>query len=690
MRTTMCELTTPDCDPALEQQATKLALGLHVDTVLTQTIDHLINADSNLTAPWLLCYKAMACRFRGEYDTALTCAQTAAAQFVRLGRRDGHARALAEVAIVRYHLGQFTSALAELAACPTPDDPICAAALWFAAYLNRMGLDMLADAINAAQQGLNALEHEPDPDRLRPWRIVLQRNLAAAYHFQGDGRAARQAAEEAVSLAEVCSHESYLYDWSLYELGVVEQRAGRLDVALAILQEVRARIERVATRTPLWRWTLVAQAHTLRDLGRLDEAAECFQCAGWGEGDEGPLMLWLLQGRRVEARCAVEAYMRAAHASPAPAVVTNLTVLLALLDFEEQATPHIRATLQTAAAHYAALGFEHSRASVLFHLAAVEYALGDASAGDQALAEALRFGATRGYLNVAWWHPARMRGLLQHAIERGIESEYSERLVRRRGLEAPQIPRTLKINCFGHFEVWVDDQRVPVERWHGHKAGAVRMQRMLLYLARRRKPQPMHSIAHYVWPDIWEAIDVSRNFHLTLAALRRVFEPNLEYGHASQFVRTTPQGYQLNPELRVSVDLDLFHDSLCYARDADAYGDHDAARDYFTQAEQRYSGDFALAKPDPGEVEEYRQGFLEALCWLAADDLRRGAPESCIARARRVLHEDYLDNIAPALLIQAYLAAGNQRAARRQRERYVQLHGETSPAIQQLVRTHRL
>jgi DNA-binding SARP family transcriptional activator len=346
--------------------------------------------------------------------------------------------------------------------------------------------------------------------------------------------------------------------------------------------------------------------------------------------------------------------------------------------------------LQTAAAHYAALGFEHSRASVLFHLAAVEYALGDASAGDQALTEALRFGATRGYLNVAWWHPARMRGLLQHAIERGIESEYSERLVRRRGLEAPQIPRTLKINCFGHFEVWVDDQRVPVERWHGHKAGAVRMQRMLLYLARHRKPQPMNSIAHYVWPDIWEAIDVSHNFHLTLAALRRVFEPDLAHGHASQFVRTTPQGYQLNPELRVSVDLDLFHDSLCRARDAAAHGEHDAARASFTQIERLYTGAFALAKPDPGEAEEYRQSFLDALRQLAADDLREGALESCIARARRVLHEDYLDSTAPALLIQTHLAAGNRRAARRQYQHYCKLHGRLPEKIVRLARENDL
>lgn len=674
----------------LEDQALEYVLHLRVEADMTQQITHVTEGQPDRALLWLYCYRAMECRLHGDYDAALAFGQTAVVQFERVGNGDGYARALAEAAIARYHLGQFTTALAELSTCSIPHDPVCTASLCLAMYLNRMGLDMLAEAVTAARKGLNALEHEPDQARRIIWRIVLQRNLAAAYHFQGHLSAARQAAEEAVCLAEAYRHAWYMYDWSRYELGVLEQRAGRLDIAFAILQQVRTLIEQSLTHTPLWRWIIAAQAHVLRDLGRLDEAEDYFRQAGWGEGDEGPLLLWLLQGRLTEARCAAEAYLTAAHAAAAPVVATNLVVFLAVLDFEEWASLHIQATLHNAAEQYASLGFWHNRASVQFHLAAVAYALGDSISGDQALAEALHFGATQGYLNFAWWRPERMRGLLQHAIQMGIETEYSARLLRERRLGPTLTPQTLMIQCLGRFAAEVDGHVVSRERWRGHKAGAVRMQRMLLYLARHRKPQPMHHIARYVWPGIKEDIDVSKNFHLTLAGLRRVFEPNLEHGHASQFMLTTPQGYQLNPELHVSVDLDLFHDGCCQARTADARGDHDAAREHFTHSERFYSGDFALAKPDPGEAEEYRRALLEVLRWLATDDLRRGALESCIARARRVLHEDHWDSTAPVLLIQAYIAAGNRRVARRQYERYVQLHGAPSPAIKQIAQTHRL
>jgi hypothetical protein len=94
MRTTMCDLTPPDCYASLEQQATRLVFGLCVDPALTQTIDQLLKIDSRLQAPWLLCYTAMECRFRGDYDTARSCGQTSVAQFARIGNRDGRARAM--------------------------------------------------------------------------------------------------------------------------------------------------------------------------------------------------------------------------------------------------------------------------------------------------------------------------------------------------------------------------------------------------------------------------------------------------------------------------------------------------------------------------------------------------------------------------------------------------------------------
>ncbi|MFL5802230.1 MAG: BTAD domain-containing putative transcriptional regulator [Roseiflexaceae bacterium] len=676
---------------ALESRAIELALNLSVDGALTETIHQLSEAEAGGASPWLLCYQAMERRLsQGDYAGTLKLAQEAAARFERLGDRDGYARALAETAIARYHFGQYALALAEIAACPPPQQPACVAALALAAYVNHVGINTLPDAIRAAEWGLHALEAELGTLQSTAWRIVLQRNLAAAYHFQGELAAARRAAEDAVQLAETHHANSYLYDWALYEYGLLEQRAGRLDLALEILRRARARLEHSAVRAPIWRWVLAAEGQALRDLALLKEADECYQRGGWGEGDDGPLMLWLLQGRHSEARMATEARLAAAHASAAPFEVANLTVLLALLELEEGATPLLRDTLRAAADQYATLGFLYHHASALCHLAAVEYALDNAPAGDQALAEALGFGAARGYLNFAWWHPARMRALLRHALSAGIEPEYAGRLLHERGLDQPSGMVVLALRCLGDFEVRLDGEPLPRSHWQGHSAGAVRMQRLLLYLARHREPRSIDAIARYVWPDVRDQIDVAHNFHLTLAGLRRVLEPDLHQGGASRFVATTPQGYQLLPGIHATVDLDQFQAELRGGHIAAATGGQDAAREAFTRAEQLYSGDFALAKPDPGEAEEYRRALQEALRWLAEDDLRRGAHDSCIARARRLLRDDPWDTAAPALLIEAYLARGDRRSARRQYERYLKQHGEASPEIAQIARKHRL
>ncbi len=669
---------------SLEQQAAACVLDLRIDAELTQQIA----AHSADDMPWLRCYAAFERRLNGDYAAALTLGQQAAAQFKHAGDADGQARATAEVAIVRYHLGQYTAALAELATCPQPRDPACMAALHFAAFLNNIGRDALDEAISDVEQGLSALEHESSEPRRAAWRVALQRNVAAAYHFQGNLRAAEAAAREAVHLAETASRSQYTYCWSLYELGVFQQRAGQLDDALATLQHVREQIEQTVALMPLRRWIAVAEGHTLRDMGRLAEVEARFRAGGWGEGDEGPLMLWLLQGRTVEARFAAEAQQTAARASGSPMVMANLQVFFALLDMEEGVTEDICDMLRRAISQFAAHSFWYNRASALLHLAVAEYALGHDKSATAALAEALHFGATTGYLNFAWWYPQRMRMLLRRAAEAGIEPEYCEQLRRERGLA--EIERTtLELRCFGQFEAKINGHLLPPERWRGYKAGAARMRRMLLTMARHRDPQPLDAIARYVWADNRD-IDMAANFHVTLAALRRALEPTLDQGEDSRFVRTTPQGYQLAPTIDAAVDLDQFLAHAQAARRAEAFGDLQAARTAWEQAERLYTGPFALAKPTEIEAEEYQHAFIDALLWLAADDLQAGNIDLCITRARRVLQEDRWDTAAPALLIRAYLAQSNRRAARRQVGQFAALHGQPSAEIARLVREHGL
>jgi hypothetical protein len=190
--------THPRLLDMLEPQAIDMVLSLCMEDQLTQAIQRLAETEAGDIAPWLLCYQAMEQRLmHADHVSALRLAQVALSRFERLGDADGYARTLAEAAFARYHLGQYATALAEIAACPPPGQPACVAALALAAYINHVGINAPREAIRSAQQGLRALEDEADSRRRAVWRIVLQRNLTAAYHYTGDLAAARRVARSA-------------------------------------------------------------------------------------------------------------------------------------------------------------------------------------------------------------------------------------------------------------------------------------------------------------------------------------------------------------------------------------------------------------------------------------------------------------------------------------------------------------
>jgi DNA-binding SARP family transcriptional activator len=81
---------------------------------------------------------------------------------------------------------------------------------------------------------------------------------------------------------------------------------------------------------------------------------------------------------------------------------------------------------------------------------------------------------------------------------------------------------------------------------------------------------------------------------------------------------------------------------------------------------------------------------IDVSMWLAQDDLQQGAYTPCIARLRHLLRDDRWDTAAPALLIEAFVRAGDRQSARRQYQRFVQLHGQPSSEIESLARTYRL
>jgi DNA-binding SARP family transcriptional activator len=103
-----------------------------------------------------------------------------------------------------------------------------------------------------------------------------------------------------------------------------------------------------------------------------------------------------------------------------------------------------------------------------------------------------------------------------------------------------------------------------------------------------------------------------------------------------------------------------------------------------------YVGPFTLAKAEPSEAEVYHAAAMDAVLWLAHDDLRQNHLESALARARWLVHKDRWDHRGWRLLIETYLRQNNRRAARQQWERYLKLHSDPDDAVIQLARSHKL
>jgi hypothetical protein len=91
--------------------------------------------------------------------------------------------------------------------------------------------------------------------------------------------------------------------------------------------------------------------------------------------------------------------------------------------------------------------------------------------GRAMLAEAMRIGRERGYMNVLVWHPATMARLCVRALEDGVEPEHVRALIRRRRIAPASPPQHLeqwpwpvKVFTLGRFAVLRDDEPVQFAR----------------------------------------------------------------------------------------------------------------------------------------------------------------------------------------------------------------------------------
>ena len=232
----------------------------------------------------------------------------------------------------------------------------------------------------------------------------------------------------------------------------------------------------------------------------------------------------------------------------------------------------------------------------------------------------------------------------------------------------------LKILTFGELKVLADD--VPSSPRDFERP---MVQRMLKYLLCRDGSAVSDQILEDLWPD--RPLDKARH-SLTqcISTLRRVLQ---SVGGDRMTVVRTPQGYRLDLHESVFVDVFEFDRLQNEGWLAVRKGERDRGLDRLMKAEPLYTGDFLEDDLYEDWIERRRESlkaeFARALRFLAEDDQVACRLGEAVARYRRLLTLDPLDEKASEQLVACYRTLGDRSSERREYERYQLALQEVSP-----------
>lgn len=229
-------------------------------------------------------------------------------------------------------------------------------------------------------------------------------------------------------------------------------------------------------------------------------------------------------------------------------------------------------------------------------------------------------------------------------------------------LPPPAAPR-LRIQCLGPFAVYVNGRMA-----HPRDFVRARAIELLKYLVAQggRAVSRDHLIEH-LWPGTDLAM-ATQNLHVTVHALRRVIEPEVE-GHQWVHVRTHQDRFFFDPSSLCVVDLFEFQDLVAQSHKAQAQ-DRPPSEviALLDRAISLYRGNLFEDEPDAEWASTLRQSLtdkhLDCLLRLAELVSHHGTPEHAIALYRQASDIDPLREEVHRKLIRALWDAGRRREAR--------------------------
>ena len=390
--------------------------------------------------PWVaLLQGRRLCRLHSRFAEAAPLIDHALGQFRAAANTEGQIWALAEQIVMYYHTRRSAEGLALAnAALAQPMRPYLRAELQFGRFLCLISDGNIVATLAAGEAALNALDQEPDGWLQMTGRVQMLRNIAAAYHYNGQNVRATAAALGSVTLAQLEPELASALPWCWYELGLAYWRQGQLDDATEAADTAR-RLAEQWEHSELWRWAVALQGHILRDQNQLDAALAAYNLAkGWGELPEGPALLQIRQNRLYEARWSCDVLLPNGDNLWQPA---DSRVLLAIVELKSGNAEAALALLEPVPAIYEQAAFHYHAATARLYEAAAALAADLPERALTQVAAYLRFAAHEQVLTAGWWVPELIEPLLLFALRRGIEPGWAQHILERRFLHEPQAQR---------------------------------------------------------------------------------------------------------------------------------------------------------------------------------------------------------------------------------------------------------
>jgi DNA-binding SARP family transcriptional activator len=219
---------------------------------------------------------------------------------------------------------------------------------------------------------------------------------------------------------------------------------------------------------------------------------------------------------------------------------------------------------------------------------------------------------------------------------------------------------SLIISCLGPFRVYQDEQ--PVENWPSGKGKAV-----FKYLVTHRdRPVYKDVLMDLFWPDT-PAESARNNLNVAIYGLRQALRKTQpSYSH----VLFTGDCYQLNPEIHVWLDYEVFLRHIAEAHKLEERQDWETAMSEYSKAEALYQGEFF----EEDRYEDWlmpqrvylQEEYLNLLDHLNRDSFEKKDYRTCITVCKKMLAIDSCCEGAHRHLMRCYLGRGQPYMALRQ------------------------